>query len=100
MHSLALFNTDEELERIRVAVHEMVERAIKLDGTCSGEHGVGVGKVEYLDTELGRGTVNLMETVKRSRECTTCLEAVWLMIVVSRPGQSVQPGQGESKSTE
>jgi D-lactate dehydrogenase (cytochrome) len=46
----------------------MVHRAIRLDGTCTGEHGVGIGKVEYLDEELGEGTVNLMETVKRTSE--------------------------------
>ncbi|ORX36265.1 putative D-lactate dehydrogenase oxidoreductase protein [Kockovaella imperatae] len=66
VHSLALFSDDDELAKIREAVHEMVERAIRLDGTCTGEHGVGLGKVEYLDGELGRGTVNLMETVKRT----------------------------------
>lgn len=44
----------------------MVHRAIRLDGTCSGEHGVGVGKIEYLEEELGEGTVGLMETIKRT----------------------------------
>lgn len=53
---------------MKEAVHEMVERAIRLDGTCTGEHGVGVGKIEYLETELGVGTVNLMETLKRTSE--------------------------------
>ncbi|KAL7419916.1 D-lactate ferricytochrome c oxidoreductase [Cryptotrichosporon argae] len=66
VHSLALFSDDAELARVRVAVHDMVERAIRLGGTCTGEHGVGIGKVEYLDQELGEGTVNLMETVKRA----------------------------------
>ncbi|WWC87475.1 uncharacterized protein L201_002364 [Kwoniella dendrophila CBS 6074] len=66
VHSLALFTNDEELAVVEHAVHEMVERAIRLDGTCTGEHGVGVGKIEYLPTELGEGTVNLMETVKRT----------------------------------
>lgn len=46
----------------------MVERAIRLGGTCSGEHGVGLGKIDYLPLELGDGTVNLMETVKRTSE--------------------------------
>lgn len=68
VHTLALFSDDEELARVRVAVHEMVERAIRLGGTCSGEHGVGIGKIEYLPMELGNGTVNLMETVKRKCE--------------------------------
>jgi hypothetical protein len=44
----------------------MVHRAIQLDGTCSGEHGVGLGKVEYLESELGQGTVGLMESLKRT----------------------------------
>ena len=44
----------------------MVHRAIELEGTCSGEHGVGLGKVEYLESELGQGTVGLMESLKRT----------------------------------
>lgn len=66
VHSLALFNTEKELEIVREAVHEMVHRAIELEGTCSGEHGVGLGKVEYLESELGIGTVGLMESIKRT----------------------------------
>lgn len=68
VHSLPLFSNDEELEIVKDAVHEMVHRAIALDGTCTGEHGVGMGKVEYMSEELGEGTVNLMETVKRNSE--------------------------------
>lgn len=63
------FNSPEELEKVKEAVHKMVHRAIALDGTCTGEHGVGVGKVEYLTSELGEGTVHLMETIKRTSEC-------------------------------
>jgi D-lactate dehydrogenase (cytochrome) len=68
VHSLALFSSPEELEVVREAVHEMVHRAIRLDGTCTGEHGVGVGKTEYMEEELGPGTINVMETVKRTCE--------------------------------
>ncbi|CUA76047.1 hypothetical protein RSOLAG22IIIB_02054 [Rhizoctonia solani] len=63
-HTLLLFETDEELELVKGLVHRMVERAIALDGTCTGEHGVGVGKKEYLYDELGEGTVELMKTIK------------------------------------
>jgi hypothetical protein len=66
VHSILLFTNDDELHRIEEGVHEMVHRAIRLDGTCTGEHGVGLGKIEYLTEELGLGTVNLMETVKRT----------------------------------
>ena len=44
----------------------MVKRAIALDGTCTGEHGVGMGKREYLYEELGEGTVALMKTIKNA----------------------------------
>ncbi|KAI0357321.1 hypothetical protein OH77DRAFT_1422154 [Trametes cingulata] len=65
-HALLLFRNDEELAKARAAVHRMVERAIALDGTCSGEHGVGMGKREYLYEELGEGTVELMKTIKKA----------------------------------
>ncbi|KAJ6573328.1 FAD-linked oxidase-like protein [Mycena sp. CBHHK59/15] len=65
-HALLLFKTDAELEVAQAAVHRMVERAIALDGTCTGEHGVGIGKREFLVEELGLGTVELMKTVKRA----------------------------------
>ena len=65
-HALILFRDTEEREKARQAVHRMVKRAIALDGTCTGEHGVGIGKKEYLVEELGEGTVELMKTVKRA----------------------------------
>ncbi|KAJ7752387.1 FAD-linked oxidase-like protein [Mycena metata] len=65
-HALLLFTSDEELKVVKEAVHRMVERAIALDGTCTGEHGVGVGKREFLVEELGAGTVGLMKAIKRT----------------------------------
>jgi D-lactate dehydrogenase (cytochrome) len=44
----------------------MVQRAIRMQGTCTGEHGVGVGKREYLALELGDNAVELMRTLKRA----------------------------------
>ncbi|KAF8964963.1 FAD-linked oxidase-like protein [Flammula alnicola] len=65
-HTLPLFKMDEELEIARKAASRIVHRVIALDGTCTGEHGVGLGKKQYLTEELGQGTVDLMKTVKRS----------------------------------
>ncbi|RPD77337.1 hypothetical protein L226DRAFT_532147 [Lentinus tigrinus ALCF2SS1-7] len=65
-HALLLFSNDEELEKARAAVGRMVHRAIALDGTCTGEHGVGLGKRDYLYEELGEGTVELMKTIKKA----------------------------------
>ncbi|KAJ9112235.1 hypothetical protein QFC22_006319 [Naganishia vaughanmartiniae] len=40
--------------------------AIELEGTCTGEHGVGIGKKGYLKKELGEGTVALMKLIKNT----------------------------------
>ncbi|CAE6393724.1 unnamed protein product [Rhizoctonia solani] len=65
-HAIMIIRNEQELEAVREAVHRLVHRALALDGTCTGEHGVGVGKKEYLVEELGPGTVELMRTVKRA----------------------------------
>lgn len=65
-HALLLISSDEELVIAREAVHRMVHRALRMDGTCTGEHGVGIGKKEYLVEELGAGTVELMKTIKKA----------------------------------
>lgn len=43
----------------------LVDRAIAMDGTCTGEHGIGLGKRESLRAELG-GAVDLMAAIKRA----------------------------------
>ncbi|KAI0647653.1 FAD-linked oxidase-like protein [Trametes meyenii] len=65
-HALLLFRTEEELAAAHEVVDRMVKRAIDLDGTCTGEHGVGMGKRDYLYEELGEGTVELMKTIKKT----------------------------------
>ncbi|THH33889.1 hypothetical protein EUX98_g295 [Antrodiella citrinella] len=63
-HALIVFNSDEQLPKVSDAVHRLVHRAIALDGTCTGEHGIGVGKKEYMYDELSDDTVELMKTIK------------------------------------
>jgi D-lactate dehydrogenase (cytochrome) len=46
--------------------HQLVARALELEGTCSGEHGVGLHKKEFLVAEAGAGTVDMMRTIKRA----------------------------------
>ncbi|KAJ4475788.1 FAD-linked oxidase-like protein, partial [Lentinula aciculospora] len=65
-HALILFENDEELPKVTDAVHRLVHRALDLDGTCTGEHGVGIGKKQYLSEELGEGTVELMRSIKKA----------------------------------
>ena len=63
---MLLFTSDDEFMKARKLVKWMVKRAIALGGTCTGEHGVGIGKREYLCEELGYGTVELMKKIKRT----------------------------------
>jgi D-lactate dehydrogenase (cytochrome) len=51
------------IERLGV---QMVERALRLEGTCTGEHGIGLHKMQYLVEEAGDGTVALMRQIKRA----------------------------------
>jgi D-lactate dehydrogenase (cytochrome) len=51
------------VERLNV---QMVQRALRLEGTCTGEHGIGLHKMGYLVDEAGVGAVNLMRQIKRS----------------------------------
>ena len=44
----------------------LVERTLKAGGTCSGEHGVGVGKKEYLKQQYDKETIGVMRSIKRA----------------------------------
>lgn len=65
-HALVLYADEAELALVREAVSRINHKAIELKGTCTGEHGVGMGKRDYLLTELGEGTVALMRTIKQT----------------------------------
>ena len=43
----------------------LVDRAIRMEGTCTGEHGVGMGKMESMRKELGDETISVMRDLKR-----------------------------------
>jgi D-lactate dehydrogenase (cytochrome) len=46
--------------------HKLVARALSLGGTCTGEHGVGLHKMDFLVTETGAGAVDVMRSIKRA----------------------------------
>lgn len=62
-HAVILFKEDERPIAAKL-VQNMVRRALELDGTVSGEHGIGVGKKEFLLEEVGETSVDLMRKIK------------------------------------
>ena len=56
----------EEREIAEQLNHALVARALRLEGTCTGEHGVGLHKMDFLLTETGAGAVDLMRSIKRA----------------------------------
>ena len=55
----------EYLARIEAVNGRMIERALAAGGTCTGEHGIGLGKMKYLRAEHGE-SVQVMQDIKRA----------------------------------
>jgi D-lactate dehydrogenase (cytochrome) len=62
---LADGNDADELVRAQGFIERLALRAIAMDGTCTGEHGVGHGKIKYLEAEHG-GAVAAMRAIKQA----------------------------------
>jgi D-lactate dehydrogenase (cytochrome) len=56
----------DEVKAAREVCERAVERALAMDGTCTGEHGVGQGKMKYLSHELGGAALAAMGAIKRA----------------------------------
>ncbi len=56
---------EEEMKKATKVNERMVIRALEMGGTCTGEHGIGYGKIEFLKHEHGEG-VSVMRQIKRA----------------------------------
>jgi D-lactate dehydrogenase (cytochrome) len=59
-------NNAQECETAEALNQQLVSRALRLGGTCTGEHGIGLHKMDFLRTETGEGAVDMMRTIKRA----------------------------------
>jgi D-lactate dehydrogenase (cytochrome) len=55
----------EETELAKAFNQRLIERALRLEGTCTGEHGVGMGKIGSMRMELGDDVLDVMRDIKR-----------------------------------
>ncbi|KAM7524337.1 hypothetical protein LguiA_014239 [Lonicera macranthoides] len=65
-HTVILFDPRDEEQRKEAERlnHFMVHTALSMEGTCTGEHGVGTGKIKYLEKELGIENLRTMKRIK------------------------------------
>jgi D-lactate dehydrogenase (cytochrome) len=71
----------EEVAEARRLNAALVRTAIAMDGTCTGEHGTGVGKLGYLAEELGEGNLSVMRRIKHALDPENVLN----------PGKKIPP---------
>ncbi|MCC7125215.1 MAG: FAD-binding protein [Acidobacteria bacterium] len=66
-HLILMLDPDDpaEVARVEAYTQRLVERALRMGGTCSGEHGVGLGKMKYLKAEHGEA-LDVMRAIKRT----------------------------------
>ena len=63
--SPSILTRPEELKEAQRLSQLFVEYALQMDGTCTGEHGIGLGKIDALKQEHGSG-VDVMHAIKKS----------------------------------
>ena len=59
-------NDPQERATAEALNQKLVERALSMEGTCSGEHGIGLHKMDFLLAEAGAPAVEMMRTIKRA----------------------------------
>jgi glycolate oxidase subunit GlcD len=66
VHSTFLFSPDDpdEIRRAQEAAHDLMDLAIGLDGTVTGEHGIGILKAGQLERQWGPGAIDLHRRIK------------------------------------
>jgi D-lactate dehydrogenase (cytochrome) len=72
----------DEVRRAKGLCERLVERALAMEGTCTGEHGVGQGKMKYLEAEYGTAALAAMRAVKQALDPDD----------IMNPGKIVAPG--------
>ncbi|KAL7900097.1 hypothetical protein HDV63DRAFT_303960 [Trichoderma sp. SZMC 28014] len=72
-HQGMFYRPDSETEKVMDCVHTMMDRAVEMEGTVTGEHGIGIGKKHGLIQELGLPTIGVMKALKDA------LDPHWLL---------------------
>ena len=82
-HTLVLMDTNDpkEIELAEEFCARLNARALRMDGTCTGEHGIGQGKVGFIEEEIGVAGVHVMRAIKAALDPDNILNPgkIWPM---------------------
>jgi D-lactate dehydrogenase (cytochrome) len=86
-HVMMLVDPDDVAEmRLAEEINErLVDRALSMDGTCTGEHGIGLHKLDFLTKELPEG-VGVMRAVKHALDPGNIMNPGKVLRTVPAPG--------------
>jgi D-lactate dehydrogenase (cytochrome) len=74
-HTMILMDVNDakEIELAEEFCARLNERAQRMDGTCTGEHGIGQGKIGFIEGEIGRAGVDVMRSIKAALDPSNIL---------------------------
>jgi len=55
-----------EVDNAKAFMDRLAKRALAMEGTCTGEHGIGQGKKHFMEPEFGATAVSMMRVLKRA----------------------------------
>jgi len=104
LHPLILFdaNDAEQLHRTEQFAAEVLEKCIAVGGTITGEHGVGVEKIDQMCAQFGAGEIELFLAVKRAFDPSGLLNPGKAVPTLARCGEyrSLRAGGGKPAHAE
>lgn len=74
-------DSEEYILRLHDISNRLIERTLKVGGTCTGEHGIGYGKIKYLHQQYGPGTVAMMKSIKQALDPNNILNPGKVVVV-------------------
>jgi len=89
---------DDYLQRVHAVNDKLIQRTLAAGGTCTGEHGVGYGKAEYLEAQYGPGAVDMMRAIKQAVDPHNIMNPGKILPPL-RGGPSTTTGRPNSSST-
>ena len=63
---MVMMDDPDEVSRAKAFIDRLTARALAMEGTCTGEHGIGQGKKRFLEPELGSGSIAAMRAIKQA----------------------------------